>query len=499
MRTDALPSLGTDSKNRWAALVLGAFLAVPAAAAPQAQSSSTKVALDFEALGRGWLAAHGFEGDALKTLKTERVVEESFVHFQLGILDLRLPDGAFTDDSWTAELGDVFQALLSEQERWMAWLEGSEDESGLPKEMKAHAKTVRSWIKSWKGRELESLAGQHGVDLLEALAPKDKVRESIDALNAYLVENGVRKTSRRQSAAPKVILIPHRKEFVEFACAVGLLESRLRSIYWADDLITWTYFDVDGTRALALEYWDNGSGDDYTQGIRMTSRNPHALEEHLTQLTSRSLFEGAFGERLDPILAAGLANVLVIDIFGEVDTRTDGDLRARVTQGRSVFVPGGNSSGGVLPPVSADNRWRANKGAGYFVKELKNAQKQGAKGGDKLRGFKIEGESSASVTIQAPILGPDAFPDDQVPAGCRADYVEFLRAYRCAFLYWLRSHAAGRESPQRFGETLARLNSPEGPRDFPSVLQEMYGAPMTSPEPGTDDLEGQFLAWLAKQ
>ena len=61
----------------------------------------------------------------------------------------------------------------------------------------------------------------------------------------------------------------------------------------------------------------------------------------------RALLDHWFGDRMSPAFNAGIASNLVIDVFGEVDTRTDGDLRARETQARSMFVPGGSTTSDI--------------------------------------------------------------------------------------------------------------------------------------------------------
>ena len=77
-----------------------------------------------------------------------------------------------------------------------------------------------------------------------------------------------------------------------------------------------------------------------------------------------------------------------------------------------------------------------------------------------------------------------------------------LRAYRAGFLFWLRTEGGGRGKASRksFGSLLLALADPgQGELDFPSALQSVYGIPLSSAEPGKDDLEGRFLIWLHKQ
>ena len=50
-------------------------------------------------------------------------------------------------------------------------------------------------------------------------------------------------------------------------------------------------------------------------------RNPSALSELVTQVATRALLARVYGDGLDPALVSGMANTLVIDLHGELDTR----------------------------------------------------------------------------------------------------------------------------------------------------------------------------------
>ncbi len=481
--------------------ILTPLLAVPTFARQDAQEVIT---LEYEALAKKWLTDHEVSATKPEDIDFGALLDEQFVQFRLGVFELRIPAESFTDGASIDTASEVCRAVLSAQREWLRWLQVEPGKTGVPKEIETHIKTLDKWIESWKEKEVSVLGSSPGQELISVVAPKAKVAEAATAFAEFATNNGpLTVTDEGLKALPKVVLFPDRGPFLEAACLAGWVHPDLRSVYWADNLSTWTNLDVNGVRFLALQFADPGSGD-YKKGVPIGARNPRALSEHIAQLAGRSLFESAFGDKMDPILGAGLSNNLVIDIFEEVDTRTDGDLRSRSTQARSVFVPGGNPNGGSLPPVDAKSRWRVNLGEGYFIKELHDSQKTGGKQAkskeDKLRMFQIENDLSQRMYIKSPFLGPHAWDDSSLDESYRGDYIEFLRAYRCGFLSWLRLAADGKEKDSR--ETFAKLldvMAKEAAIDFPSALQKVYGVAMSTPDHAEDDLEGRFLAWLAKQ
>ena len=196
-----------------------------------------------------------------------------------------------------------------------------------------------------------------------------------------------------------------------------------------------------------------------------------------------------------------LANILVIDVFGQVDTRNDGDQRAKMTEEVSVFVPGALGDG-TMPAVSADSRWRADQGADYFVRVLFQSQKDGSNEAEsralKLATFPMVADDKVKeFTVHAPFLGSAAMVPEEEFLG---DYIEFLRAYRVAFLYWLRAESQGsdKKSAAAFAELLAGLARDET-TPLIDLLQDVYKKPLSSETFDKKTLEGEFLGWLSKQ
>ena len=82
---------------------------------------------------------------------------------------------------------------------------------------------------------------------------------------------------------------------------------------------------------------------------------PTGMQQQIAQLAGNAMIDNLFGDKIPPSLAGALSVNLVIDVYGECNTRVDGDLRARRMAAREFFVPGGASEGGVLPPNLADS------------------------------------------------------------------------------------------------------------------------------------------------
>ena len=241
----------------------------------------------------------------------------------------------------------------------------------------------------------------------------------------------------------------------------------------------------------------------------MTGKNPRRLEQQVAQLGTIALIDAYFGDRIDSMLAGGLANDLVIELFEEVDTRTDGDLSAR-QKGRAA-----TSSSPVRPatgcsprttPAAAGAPRRARTGSwGVLRDSQEDAAEEAEERWQQKTGFVLlDGDESNPIVVHAPLLGPVAV--ELPPVDHRGDYAEFMRAYRIAFLHWLRTEAGGaaKKSRTSFAHVLRTLAA-GGEGEWTGIFAEVYGAPLSAasteemmtskPAP----LEARFLDWLSKQ
>ena len=356
-------------------------------------------------------------------------------------------------------------------------------------------------------RSPKAFAGKNaaGAELAEAAGADAAVCGAL-AQFASEQRQGAPLGVERELAGVPLVLFPRRAEFVEFICVAGALDPRQRAAAWNEGLGAWLEYQAEGIPFLTLEYAASPSGD-FGRGISVAARNPAALKQLVAQVAGRALFARLYSDGLDPALRSGMANALVIDLYGELDTRIDGDVRSRSSQGSSAFIPGGNSAGGALPPTSAESRWRETQGKDHFVRILSQVQKQSGKKApsrsEKLARFELRSDDGTQhELVNAPFLGPSA---TRPGADYLGDYLELLRCYGVAFLHWLRVAGASQpaESGARFGQLLRALGRGVQTEDVPRVLQEIYAQPLSADGVHGlfDDptLEGRFLAWLSHQ
>jgi len=465
----------------------GILALVPASAGAAAGEQDDLV---FDQLGLRWLERHKITEPESHALGKAGILARSFAHLQVGLFEVYVPGEPLSSGESVEDVAGALQALAAAQGRWLAWLSGA---SG------AEAEAVGAGLGVWKAKTFAG-AELGGTDLAERLTPG--ARTSLSAFNQRLLSGA--DLGLTQALDPvRLVLFPQRSEFVEFTCLTAWLDPVLRPSAWNEGVTTWLEYDADGTRLVALQY-SAGPGD-WRKGVGVAERNPKALKELVAQIAGRAVLARTYAD-LDPALASALANALVIDLYGELDTRIDGDVRARSSQGRSEFVPGGNPNGGTLPATSAENRWRGSKGKDHFVGILSEVQKRSGKKGsskaEKLASFELQDDRGAAAeTVRAPFLGPGGTPPS---AKAWPDYLELVRCYGVGFVSWLRSAGAGKESEstKRFGELLKAL-AQRGETPLAQVFQTVYGQPLSAGDSAAlfagDTLEGRFLSWLAKQ
>jgi hypothetical protein len=453
--------------------------------------------LRFDQLGADFLAARGLEQGSADL---EQILARGFVHLELGAYELFYPQAALSDEEAHLRFQRACVAVLDTHGTWLKWADPAHEQVS-PKEVEADADVLRKWIKGWKAKDLAAV--EAGKDLGLALDRKDREQAALARFNTSLLSAGLPPSPGVTASRARFVLVPDRRTFVSFAAAMGLVHEDLRSVYWTPGVAGWIEFRFEDTRIAALEF---GGLDPkaWETGLPMNVRNERGLEEQIAQLAFGSLVLQRFGNRIDPDFSNALCNNLVIDQYGEVDTRSDGDLRPRTAPPRKVFVPGGLSEGGVLPPNDADSPWRATRGADRFLAVLAQAQALGAKeAGDKktLNAFLLHADDGvATCIVRAPFFGAAAASTTPPPETFRGDWLELQRAYRVAFCHWLHEQAAGKAgSPKAFAAVLARLAPESEEIDFAAELEAAFGAPVSAAPPGPEDLEGRFLGWLAKR
>ena len=472
---------------------------------PLSASGTDTEDLLFESLAGRWLERHSVTAEHRGGWSA--LLEERFAHLAVGLFDVRIPCASLGDPEGVKNGARAVQALLEAQSGWLAWARGETQVRGEKKagEKKPKDDPLARWLDTWSPKTFAG-APTAGAELSELPGVPAAARSVLTELRSELRKGGALGFAREVPGV-RLVLFPERAEFVEFVCVAGMLDPRLKASAHDQGLTTWLEYQAQDARFLCLEYGSGTDGRPLERGEGVADRNPVALAELVAQVGTRSLLARLYGAALDPALASGMANALVIDLYGELDTRIDGDVRSRSTEGRSVFVPGGNPDGGVLPASSAENRWRGTKGRDHFVGVLAQVQKSSGKKAptrpERLTRFELHSDDGARKEIvSAPFLGPKA---EKPASDLLADYLELVRCYGVAFLHWLRQEGAGEApaSAQRFAELLRSLARGAKAEELPRLLESLYGRPLSAASPDElfagNTLEGSFLAWLAKQ
>ena len=482
--------------------------------------------LDFEALAQDSLRRRGLADRTPETFDFREYCSRDFVHLEVGLFDLFMEEASFGERKHGERFFQVAASLARLQVDWLDWVDPADQ---VAKEQEDIAKDLVKFLESVSMAGLAEASASTGeaamesreaADLWTRLEVKEDRLATFRELAEYLQTDGGLGLQRERTPEP-IVLYPDRGSYVELIAVAGWARPEARSRMWSADVFTWTNFYVNEWRFVSMEYGvPNADASSYRQGIPMESRSATGLEQQICQLASLGLFDNYFGGRIPPAVAGGLSVNLVIDLFGECNTRVDGDLRERRKEAREMFVPGGLSEGGVLPPNLADSRWREFHGKHRFLRILKESQKKGAsavKGRDrkdKVRYFELIADDEIERTVtEAPVLGKGAKGLGSLPNQFYGDRLEFARSYSSGFLYWLREKGGGRkakDSHLKFASLLRTFANSELPdsggilaaepeSNFDEVFAGEYDRLLSDPDLDPKvSLEGAFLHWLPK-
>ncbi len=457
--------------------------------------------IDFKAIAQAYLEHLELSPTNLTFADLQR---DHFATTSLGLFEVGVPLASLSDKTDFADLRDLGQALCSAQIAVLDWvaLEAPAEQRAA---LSADLETLRGWVGTWNADDLRK-AAKAGAGRFAPSSKSDAARLEAWTRARDTMQSGAGPLSLDRAPGELepvgLVLIPERAPFIGLVATLGWIDPDLRPKLWTEDLPLWTFFRYYETQVLTLRFAASTDGD-LNLGVRMDSRNDDGLEQHVVQLALRALFDRYFGDRLSPAFNAGLSANIVIDMFGEVDTRTDGDLRARETQPRSMFVPGGASSGGTLPMLAADSPWRLpDQGGDHFLGALRIAQKAAArsvrKSSEKALSFEIKSDDGKErLSITAPFMIPLPWRGSLPGPQFRGEQLEFLRCYRCAFVHWMRTEANGKRSRATLARWLAWLAAPRA--DLNASFEAVYDLPMSNDAVDAKCLEGRFLRWLSKR
>ena len=483
------------------------FLVIAATASPAGEVPFAKLADEF-------VKARGLPGIELSDAALATVLTKGYVTARLGLFDVWYPADELHEKERIKRFQAVAEALVGLQDTWLEW---AADKETLG-QAKGESKELRAWIGTWKSlgtirkKDLE----KHGPDLPLLLDTKEAAANALPAYADRVMQTVAPAMSAVDRSGITLILSPTRKDFLGLGSFIGSLNAENKRLLWHDGLALWTSFRRTSIHVLALEHPATYPGQgDITKGLDMNAKEATGMVQHVVQTATEWMIEHCYGESMPPALINGFAMNVVVALYGENNVRSGGGSGGKSTGSYSRFVRGGSSSGGKLPAKSADSHWRKEKGRDLFVKDLRSAQKEGARVMFKRNGAQrdkraffslrsIDGESGYAV--EAPFLN-GAGHREPVPEEFTDDFLEFHRAYRCAFTHWLidKARAAkGRTSSQDLMRRLLqelprRTAGAEDHKPFDDVANDVYGQPLTAEEGGTKSLEWGFLDWLTKR
>ncbi len=477
---------------------------VPAPSQPGSSLPTPSAELPYEEIAQTFLEQHGLTGQAPEDVELDAILAEHFVSTRVGLFDVLVPTVTMTDKAATKDYRDVCAALCSAQARWVDWL-GASAQGGeaLQASLEAHAK----WIDKWTVRLLETAGDAESRRAVDLFAADEEVRARSNELASAMQTGAVLGLSMEATSPVRLVLMPERKGFVEFLAFTGWHNPDLQSIYWAPGIENWTEFRIQGLQIIALQYPNVAPAPgDYGAFSSMKDRHITGLEQQVVQMGMNQLFAYMHGEAMPNSVIRGLSINLLIDLYGSCHTRNDGDLRGRITQKREVFVRGGQSEGGLLPPNVAENRWRSDYGKHRYTHILKQAQKSGAsqdkRNKNKWNTFLLVADDDKDrAIVHAPFFGPGAGAEERPGETFDMDYSEFLRAYNVAFMHYLQSAGGGsnKKSAELFSLLMAKVSTADAELSFGKVLEELYEMPLSNEKVDQDCLEGRFLKWISKQ
>ncbi len=498
-----------DSKLVMIALCLAALLTLaPAANTATVPATSSFLAqgpdqLPYQELTDQFRSDNGIAGIPAKSVEIEPVLKKNFFSTRIGIYEVWIPNASLKEKDTQKDFKGVCSALVESQVRWLNWL----GEKAIDGEaVHADLASLSAWIKGWSLASLGQRDQDAPCTALEHFNASEEVMAISRRLTQQMRSGSILGTELNTDVPPvRLILMPERKQFVEFLAFTGWWKPELRSNFWVRGIQNWTEFRINDLQVIALQHPPMAETPGrYDGSSSMKANDNSGLEQQVVQLGTNQLLAYMHGQALPSPVLRGLSVQMLIEMYGSCHTRNDGDTRGRVTNARSVFIAGGASSGGTLGKNVAENRWRIDYGKHHYRRILKAVQKAG-KAADKrnkhkYRYFKINSNSEGdSFVISAPIFRPipGAAP---VPPGFEGDQAEFTRAYYVSFMEWLQTSAGGakKDSQIKFAEVLSRMNANDKDSEFGEILEEVYGIPMVNEKLDTDCIEGLFIKWIAK-
>lgn len=490
-------------------LCCGVVLAVVTSASITMQGAPPVAApktLDFEALAQQFRSSNGLAALPTDDTAVAPALDKAFVSLDVGIFDVRYLRAELKDAKHFEDLKGCILGLIDLHARLLAWI-GEKDPGKSGVVMTPALTTFRAWVAAWRSDLLlKAMASKSDSHELAVLAGADAAVLAAIKESAESLRSGAAAGLSLQIKPTHLALLPSRGDFTGFASYVGTLHPEWKTILWTAALNVRHEFHINDLLGLPLEAPAPDGG---PVGPSMNDREKTGLFEHVTQYAGDKLLKEWFGAQLDSGVEIGASINLVIELYGENNSRVFGSGEGKSTPGKNKFVRGGKSTGGKFAKQSADSRWRTELGKDYFVTQLRRAQGEGMKmaGADGKTApsqnahFMIDCKTVGDHDyVTAPFLGQGA-ATKEVSEDAMGDYQEFLRAYRSCFVRWLTTIAKpkGEPPPPRPFAKLLRDCVKDDGKSFDDRIGACFGKPLTSPAPATEALEWEFLEWLSHQ
>jgi len=297
-------------------------------------------------------------------------------------------------------------------------------------------------------KELNDLAGmiEIGKDFdlaslkepltLSSLLGKDiskREQAILDKVDALLASKNLSLMLEGKPAPPiPVLVLPTRKEMIEYLCLAGVVEPTLAGSFHNPAITGWfhSYFGsptyLGRVQILCLQEGESGEGSLERWAEAASGTDAFLVRHTLTYDTLISLI-GLQGASIPNWMALGLGIQGVVSQYGNLAGRLGADSVGDVTPPRQAFVPGGRANGGTFPPNLSALRGTINikeqrrfleerKKAAYKIldaRDAKDPERKAALAGEQTVYFNFRdptGSESGGYLHFGPYVGQDVTP-----------------------------------------------------------------------------------------
>ena len=499
-----------------------AAVALTALSASGAGSGHGDTNINFADYGKAYLKTHCKEA-AASACTLDAVRNHSYVHGVFGLFDIAYPVAFLGEKDKVDDLHAIVVSLLDLQMHWIEWLSKGD---ATVNAAKADINELKVWAKAWKLPPQPNIASAADKDFFVLCGATDAQKSVAKRLTEFMTNPASLGVAPKDSAPVQLLFSPTRHDFVELLGYAGTVDATQQSSLWTKNASTWSTFWIDYTQVLALTYPPWVEVPDFKGDLSMSKFEPTGMLENVVHNASIALLWSTFGDMDTPYIRTALALNMAIAVCGESNVLEGDSVRGTTgahTDPYERFVPGGASSGGMLPAIPAAgldsmkvNQWRATIGHDHFVGPLRKGQKAGLAALGKARGPKLEGalakdkvahfllvgdDAAQKYVVSAPFLGPRAKDKPYPPPDVIVDYREFFRAYKACFYNWLQTleDPKGAEpSAQKYRQFLKALADRPDEKTTEDVIKDVYGTPLSDKNGDADSLEWRFLKWLDK-